>query len=262
MMKAVKVRAWQQTASYRKPASLDLKETFPLPPYSTVIGMVHTACGFTSYQPMRLSVQGRYHSVVNDLYTKYEFLGYDAKDLRRHNLVFKDNNEQFALYAINYERLPEADADDWSKYGVNRGTGYVELLTDVQLVLHICPDDQNLISVIEEGLRYPKKYPSLGRHEDLLRVDEVQTLEISQDFGNPVRQLPYNAYIPLEYIKEWQGVEPKGTTYKINKVFSVEPKSGLRRWDQFMMVKYAAQGNKVAPKNRLFSDGKDFVFLA
>jgi CRISPR-associated protein Cas5t len=261
-MKAVKIKAWQQTASYRKPASLDLKETFPLPPYSTVIGMVHAACGFTSYQPMRVSVQGVYHSVTNDLYTKYEFLGYDAKELRRHNLVFKDNNEQFALYAVNYERTPDADADDWPKYGVNRGTGYVELLTDVELVLHICPDDQELIPVIEKGLRYPKRYPALGRHEDLLRVDQVTTLEISQNFGNPARQLRYNVYIPLDYLQEWQGTKPKGTVYKINKVFSVESKSGLRRWDNFLMVRYAAQGSKVMPTNKLCSDGEDFVFLA
>lgn len=44
--KAVRIIAYQNMASYRVPSSLAIKESYPLPPYSSVIGMVHAACGF------------------------------------------------------------------------------------------------------------------------------------------------------------------------------------------------------------------------
>ena len=84
-MKAIRVIARQTLASYRKPSSMQIKETYPLPPYSTVIGMIHTACGFTEYVDMDISIQGTYHSKVNELYTRYEFKpGYYEKD--RHSI--------------------------------------------------------------------------------------------------------------------------------------------------------------------------------
>jgi len=49
-MKGVRVKIYQEVANYKKPTSSQLKETYPLPPYSTVIGMVHSLCGFTEYQ--------------------------------------------------------------------------------------------------------------------------------------------------------------------------------------------------------------------
>ena len=55
---AVKLKLTQTTASYRRPGSFVVRESYPLPPYSTVIGFVHAACGFTEYVPMRVSVRG------------------------------------------------------------------------------------------------------------------------------------------------------------------------------------------------------------
>jgi CRISPR-associated protein Cas5t len=262
-MKAVKIKCWQQTASYRKPASLDLKETFPLPPYATVIGMVHAACSFTSYQPMRVSVQGTYHSIISDLYTKYEFLGYDAKDLKRHNIVFKDNGKQFDLYAVDYRRLPGADADDWPKYGINRGTSRVELLVDVELVLHICPDDQSLVPIVEQGLLYPAKYLSLGRHEDLLKVEDVKIVDITSEPEEKPDQLNHDAFIPMPYLQKHPDAMPLGTVYKVNKVFTVDCKSGLRRWNEFLFVKHASKRSAISPEFDFYYDAEnEFVFLA
>ena len=43
-MKAIRVKLTQDMVNYRKPTSFQLKETYPLPPPSTVIGMVHYLC--------------------------------------------------------------------------------------------------------------------------------------------------------------------------------------------------------------------------
>lgn len=56
IMKAIRVECFQNLVNYRKPSSFIIKETFPLPPYSTVLGMIHAACGFTTFHPMELSI--------------------------------------------------------------------------------------------------------------------------------------------------------------------------------------------------------------
>lgn len=119
-MKAIRVRIYQNMVNYRKPTSFQLKETYPLPPPSTVIGMVHNLCGFTEYHEMDISIQGKYHSKVNDLYTRYEFKNTAKYEKGRHQLKV-------------------------GEYGISRGVATVELLTDVELLLHILPKDQGLV---------------------------------------------------------------------------------------------------------------------
>ena len=58
MMKAIRLHCFQNLANYKKPSSFIIKETYPLPPYSTIIGMIHAACGFKRYHRMKLSIQG------------------------------------------------------------------------------------------------------------------------------------------------------------------------------------------------------------
>lgn len=65
-MKGIKVLLKQEVANYKKPSSFQLKESYPLPPYSTVIGMVHYLCDFDEYKPMKISIQGKYRSKTND----------------------------------------------------------------------------------------------------------------------------------------------------------------------------------------------------
>ena len=72
-MKSIRLKLKQNLVNYRFPTSFQLRETYPLPPYSTVIGMVHNTCNYTEYKPMKISVQGKYHSKVNDLKYFYSF---------------------------------------------------------------------------------------------------------------------------------------------------------------------------------------------
>lgn len=64
----------QNNANYKKEETVDNKMTYPLPPFSTVIGAIHNACGFKSYVPMDISIQGTFGSMVKRAYTDYCFL--------------------------------------------------------------------------------------------------------------------------------------------------------------------------------------------
>ncbi|WP_286946676.1 CRISPR-associated protein Cas5 [Acetobacterium sp. UBA5834] len=73
-MKALRIRLQQSSANYRKEESDTNKMTYPLPPFSTVIGALHDACGYREYHPMDLSIQGKYESMHREPYTDHCFL--------------------------------------------------------------------------------------------------------------------------------------------------------------------------------------------
>lgn len=222
---AVRLQLYQNMVNYKRPTSFQLKETYPLPPYSTIIGMIHSLCAFESYQPMAVSVQGSYHSKVNDLYTCYEFgnLSYEAS---RHDLSA-------------------------GGLGITKGVATAELLVDVRLTIHILPKEAALVETIAEAFRYPREYPSLGRREDLVMIEEVKVVNYSQQKIARTRGLKsknQTAYIPLDKeeavtIKgntEVATVEGKGTFYRLPKNYEIVNYGSAKR------PKYFRQWTKVA----------------
>ena len=73
-MQALRIVLTQASANYRKEEADRNKMTYPLPPYSTIIGAIHKACGFTEYYPMNISIQGSYQAMHLEPYTDYCFL--------------------------------------------------------------------------------------------------------------------------------------------------------------------------------------------
>lgn len=223
-MKAIRIKAYQPTANYRKPTSFVIRESYPLPPYSTVIGMIHAACGFETYVPMKVSIAGRYYSSTIDLFTQYEF----------GNKTYEEGRHQLAV------------PSDGKCYGINRGTGHVQLLVDVELLIHILPEEESMFNTIVEGLKNPKVYPSLGRYEDLLRIDEVQVVELQEvDTDEEDVSLQYDLYIPkalADKTGQDEELSIDGTVYRLNKCFSIDEKTGCRKWTERVEAVHLSQG--------------------
>lgn len=205
-MKAVRVILYQDLVNYRHPMSFQLKESYPLPPYSTVIGMVHNLCRYKEYHPMKISIQGRYISKTNDLYTRYEFKSGAKYDPARHQI-------------------------EVGGCGVGQGISTAELLSQVQLILHIRPENEDELEQVFEAFQTPWEYPSLGRREDLAIIKEVKIVEITQRSNRDARKEgDLYAYIPLTYVNETQiegrktevGVKTRGTKYLLNKRYYLE----------------------------------------
>lgn len=232
MSKAIRLVAYQNMASYKKPASFSVRESFPLPPYSTVIGMIHKLCGFEKYRDMDISIQGSYGSTVSDLYTRYTFgIAFDPE---RHTF-FVENNDK--------------------KDGITRGMGYCQVLCDMRLVIHIQPKDENDFPIILEGLRNPLVYPSLGRHEDLLRIEEVSEVELELVDRMDVF-MHYDAFVPEEY-NFFDNSE--GTKYLINKEFSTDNKNKLRSWKSRIKVQYIPKGKSFKCSNMYVDNFTDEI---
>lgn len=197
-MKAIRVECFQNMVNYRKPTSFLLKETYPLPPYSTVLGMIHFACGFQEFHPMRLSVQGINKGTISDLYTRYSFTPGGKYEEGRHQLVVDE------------------------KYGIYKGIAHTELICENHMILHIVPSEEDF-ELVYQSLKYPKQYLALGRHEDILDIWRVDVVELrKKNQAIPVHDI----YIPVDSNIKFR----KEPIPIFNLTYQYEIVKGVRRW--------------------------------
>jgi len=229
MAKAIRVEAYQQMPNYKKPSSFSIRESYPLPPYSTIIGMIHNICGFTTYHDMQISIQGSYTSSISDPYTRYTFgISYDPT---RHSFYVNNNGK---------------------KDGVTRGVGFCQVLCNVELVIHVMPDEDDFETVLQ-GLLNPQVFPSLGRHEDLLRIDKVIPVDLTL-VEKWETILKHDIFVP-EKIAGGNDIGT-GTVYRLGKVFEIDKKSGLRIWQEKVYVKHLSKGSLFECRN-IYMDFQD-----
>lgn len=211
-MKVIRLTIKQNLANYRKPLNYQIKESYPLPPYSTIIGMIHKACGFTEYHPMKISIQGNTNRSISDIYTKYSFSKGAKFEEGRHTLRIPSKNKT---------------------YGVIKGIGNIELIQDINLTIHIYPINEDEISFIYEKLLKPDTYLALGRHEDLIDIQEVKIVECLEEDMVGTKNL---IYVPIELVNDGK------TIYSLPKEFYIDEETGLRRFKKPIKVYLLNEG--------------------
>ena len=242
--KAIRLKIYQNLVNYKKPTSFQLKESYPLPPPSTVIGMVHFACKFDKYMPMNVGIQGSFNSRVYDLFTRYEFSG--AK--------FEESRHQI-----------KCNCEDGNVYGVNRGVSTSELLVDVNLILHICPEDQDLVETIYNAFKTSSEYISLGRREDLIQINEVKIVdleEIEVEHESFFKK-ETNYYIPISYVEK-QELLTKATIYTLNKVYKrekIKKDVEFRNWEKVKVAYATCNKDCLSWANFYIDEEKNKIFL-
>lgn len=211
-MQALRLKLFQETACYKKPLAFKIGETYPLPPYSTVKGMLHALLDATEYIPMRISIQGRYDTLIIDYQSHY--------------FIKKMNNNQFPLIFDGLAYAPETEQ-------MTKMPLYMHLLYNINLIIHVdaSPDVlQRLITGIESG----NTHLSLGRWEDLVRIDEYKLVDINLSEIEET-MLDNNAYVPNYLLPPYIRYIP----YRLN--FKYQIKHGIREWEK-ISVGYVKQG--------------------
>ncbi len=240
MNKAIRIKCKQELVNFKKPTSLLIKETYPLPPYSTVIGMIHKACDFHEYHDMQISIQGKIGAHVSDLYTRYAFNQNTKYEDGRHNIWFEYENQ---------------------KYAITKGVAHTELISQLELVIHIVPKEDEF-EIIYQGLKYPKCYLSLGRHEDLLNIEQIEIVELKEVSETVIKM---EQYVPIKYIDNnvIDFSNPNSTQYSLPKKFMIK-KSGKRVWVDKISVKLINENYDIAEETEPIICDQDgyTVFLA
>ena len=176
-MKILKLKLFQETACYKKPFAFKVAETYPLPPYSTVIGMFHKILGADSgeYYPMNISIQGEYESIFSNYQNLRMFKGKDQVTAMPRN---------------------------------------VHQLLNVHLLIHIKAEDDVIDKIYNNIIKGVETF-TLGRNEDLVRVEQIKYAKEVAKSECDINK--YNAYVPMYYDDGFlEGINYRlNTTYTI-----------------------------------------------
>jgi len=172
-MKVLRIKAFQPFACYRKPFSYGYWDTYPLPPFSTILGWVHWVLGESERKeklPMNIGIAGQIDTVTHDLQTLIKF---DRK---------RKNKDQVIL-------------DDFKK-ALSSSPTYVANVTNINLRIYLQMEEGYLEKFKDQIVQV--NYPSLGRYEDLMRIDEVDFVEAKERKLNMLNPFAFNYAIYLK----------------------------------------------------------------
>ena len=177
-MKILKLKLFQETACYKKPFAFKVAETYPLPPYSTIILIFHKIIGEKpgEYFPMNISVQGNYESIFSNYQNLRMFKGKDQVTAMPRN---------------------------------------VHQLLNVELLIHIEADNE-IVDKIYNNIINGKETFTLGRNEDLVRIKEIKYVKNKFIGEGDINK--FSAYIPKDICERerLEGINYRlNTTYVI-----------------------------------------------
>ena len=201
-MKALRLELFQETACYKKPFAFKVGETYPLPPYSTVKGMLHSLLNAEKFIPMELSIQGSYETIVEDYQTHYLFK--------------KAGVQEFPLVLDGLGYTPEYEA-------MTKMPLYTHLLYNVKLIIHV-KAQEDVLHGIDKNIRNATQHLSLGRWEDLVRIDDCCMVELVENTERIRTRIP--AFVPIGYLDEWMNYIP----FRLNWKYNI--KNGVREWEK------------------------------
>lgn len=200
-MRLLRVKIHQTVANYRKPMNYGFLDTYPLPPLSTVKGWFHHVIQAGEYNPLNMCIQGSVPTVFMDLQTMIKF---DR---------IRPENPRPVLHGFNK--------------AFSTSPTYVANIFDNDLVIYF-QSGQDLLEKFEQNILLIG-FPSLGRHEDLVRVDDIRFIDLQERTftSRNFHKVDYGIYLRKETAYA-AGME--GINYRMN--FTYQIIEGLRYFDK------------------------------
>lgn len=167
-MKCLRIKLTQYSANYRREETVTNKMTYPLPPFSTVIGALHNACGYTETHPMAVSIQGRFESMGKKAYTDYCFLNSTMDD--RGILVKMNDSEKLSKAYTRVASAKKTQGNSFRK-GITINVENEELLEEYRNLKNlndkISDFKKNRLKVVLDKLKKSKaKYTDLKKKSE------------------------------------------------------------------------------------------------
>jgi len=156
-MECLKFELFSPCATFKTPFSFKGIETYPLPPYSTIIGLLYTAVGRKwKGENFKLSVQGDYESIFRDY---IRFRKYNRRDKELEGLPLE-----------------------------------VPRLYNLRCVIHVL-GEKELIDEFEKALQKPKVYLFLGGGEYPVLVKNPRKVNVEE--REVQLETKYPAFVPV-----------------------------------------------------------------
>lgn len=272
-MKVLRLKIYQPHAHYRIPFTFARRHTYPIPPYSTVIGLLCNVLGIRNHEDQNFQTLKEGLSLA--IYGKFESMTREYVWFR--NLALSGEAGHLARFGAPTNRV----IDQIPEHPGGQMPTRIDVLEEVNLIIYIYHSDFNFLKEIENSLKNPEKriYPlHLGRAEDWIVFDgqpdeSIKIVEINQNNKKPFYgNFDYYTWIPdpkprngengeyVDYIEKnfysknferfFQKV--KGSSHLITGFYKIE--NGVRNF-KHIPVKLFEQGDFP------FYFGKPFEFL-
>ncbi len=179
-MKTLLIKIYQPTAHYRMPFTYQRRHTYPIPPYSTVIGFLCNMLGidyqgneqYEQLKKCKLSVSGRFEQKL----TEYIWF--------RNLSVIAHNNYFFNKKATSYPKDFYASRDKNGEINHIGGQSpmRIDVLENMHLNIHLS-GDENFLGELETYLHNPVnrlETVHLGRAEDWLVFESIKLVDLDK----------------------------------------------------------------------------------
>ena len=171
-MKALKIKIYQPTAHYRIPFTYQRRHTYPIPPYSTVIGFLCNMLGiehksnelFDKLKDCKLSVSGRFDIKL----TEYIWF---------RNLSKSSHEKYFGSTTI---REKNGEINHIGGQSPMR----IDVLENMHLNIHIVNEDESFLEELKFNLINPLnrlETVHLGRAEDWIVFDTIEFVNLQPE---------------------------------------------------------------------------------
>ena len=173
-MKALRIVLHQDSANYKKEETLDNKMTYPLPPISTIIGALHSACNYKEYHPMDISIQGKFESMHKEPYTDYCFLNSTMDD---RGILVKMKNEDFLSKAFDKVAKPTKSQGSSFRNGNTIQVYNKELLDEYRSLKDLADKIKNY-----KNTELKEKLDTIKKEKNSLALKKKQLDKKSEEF--------------------------------------------------------------------------------
>ena len=191
-MECLRVKLYTPTGIFKNPLSIKGIEVYPLPPYSTIIGLIYRAMGRKwNREYFQISIQGDYQAIYRDyVWFRGDSLG-DKED-----------------------KLPLQ----------------VPILYSLELLVHVKAEN-GLLEDIERALKEPKELLFLSGGEYPVKFQEVKRVKCLEKFISEENciKLNYNAYIQRELLENI-GTSDKGILFSLSYFYKNSQKPKTYSW--------------------------------
>lgn len=241
MKQVLKVKIHQPDAHYRVPFSYQRRFTYPIPPYSTVKGLICNLMGIRDDEDERLkkikeglslAIYGRYESLVKE-YTWFRNL--------------KEDSHINRFYTISNRTIDAIPQHPGGQMPV-----IVDVLHNVNLIIYIYHPDINFLSNIKDAFENPSQRLStisLGRSEDWLVFEEIKwPVELEHD---SMMNIKHFAWIPAKDCVNKDFIDEKydkffnelsGNLFKLPTFYKITD-SNQRIFNEYITVKLYEGGS-------------------
>ncbi len=226
-MRFLKIKCRGGFNSYRQPDFHTYHKTLPLPPKTTVAGLIGSAIGISP-------------SEVNE-----EWL---LKDRFKMGIIGSNNGQANDLWQIRKYESKQIKAYQSGKESTPYKTAVIvrELLYGSKITIYLTFDDNKDFEIIKTALNFPKWALSLGREDELIRIDSIEDIDLNIEkkqhilketvVSGDIGELNYKPIINAEVSGDLLKAAPKTVHLPIS--FITQKDSEVRQGNEYRKFTY------------------------